>query len=130
MTYSRIVTWARGLFVCSALALTAAVPSFGPAEALPSYDGLWSVVIITRAGICDPSYRYPIRISKGNVINAGKSAVHISGRVGKNGAVVVNVSSGDKTAIGTGRLAATSGGGSWSGGNGVCSGVWQAERRG
>jgi hypothetical protein len=129
MTYSRFVTWTRGLFVCSALALTAAVPVFGPAEALPSYDGLWSVVIITRAGICDPTYRYPIRISNGNVLNAGRSAVRISGRVGKNGAVVVNVSSGDKTAIGTGRLAATTGGGSWSGGNGVCSGVWQAERR-
>jgi hypothetical protein len=49
--------------------------------------------------------------------------------VGKNGAVVVNVSTGDKVAIGTGRLAASTGGGSWSGGNGACSGVWQAERR-
>jgi hypothetical protein len=90
---------------------------------------LWSVVIITRAGICDPSYRYPVRISNGNVLNAGKSAVHITGKVGKNGAVVVNVNQGDKSAIGTGRLAATNGGGSWTGGNGVCSGVWQAERR-
>ena len=130
MTYSRILDWSRGLFVCSAIALTAAVPALAPAEAVPSYDGLWSVVIITRAGICDPSYRYPIRISNGNVLNAGKSAVRISGRVGKNGAVVVNVSQGDKSAIGTGRLAATSGGGSWTGGNGACAGVWQAERRG
>jgi hypothetical protein len=85
--------------------------------------------MITRAGICDPSYRYPVRISNGNVLNAGKSAVHISGRVGKNGAVVVNVNQGDKSAIGTGRLAATTGGGNWTGGNGACSGVWQAERR-
>ncbi len=129
MKHSGVVRWARGFSVCAALALTAAIPATGPAEAVPSYDGLWSVVIITRAGICDPSYRYPIRISNGHVINAGKSAVRISGRVGKNGAVVVNVSSGDKSAIGTGRLAATTGGGSWSGGNGVCSGVWQAERR-
>ena len=130
MAYSRILDWSRGLFVCSAIALAAAVPALAPAEAVPSYDGLWSVVIITRAGICDPSYRYPIRISNGNVLNAGKSAVRISGRVGKNGAVVVNVSQGDKSAIGTGRLAATSGGGSWTGGNGACAGVWQAERRG
>ena len=77
----------------------------GPAQALPSYDGLWSVVIITRAGICDPSYRYPIRISNGHVVNAGRSQVHITGRVGKNGAVVVNVNSEGKSAIGTGRLA-------------------------
>ena len=129
MTSSRLVNWTRSLFVCSALALTAALPAIGPAEAVPSYDGVWSVVIITRAGICDPSYRYPIRISNGNVINAGKSQVHISGRVGKNGAVVVNVSSEGKNAIGTGRLAATTGGGSWTGGNGACAGIWQAERR-
>ncbi|HEY2184169.1 MAG TPA: hypothetical protein VGH39_04175 [Xanthobacteraceae bacterium] len=129
MTYSRIVTGARSLLVGSALALAAAIPALGPAEAVPSYDGIWSVVIITRAGLCDPSYRYPIRISNGQVLNAGKSAVHISGRVGKNGVVVVSVSRGDKTAVGTGRLAATSGGGSWTGGNGICAGVWQAERR-
>ena len=116
MTYSRIATGARGLLVGSALALTAAIPALGPAEAVPSYDGLWSVVIITRAGLCDPSYRYPIRISNGHVLNAGQSSVQITGRVGKNGAVVVNVSRGDKTAIGTGRLAATSGTGSWTGG--------------
>jgi hypothetical protein len=129
MTYSRIVTGARSLLVGSALALAAAIPALGPAEAVPSYDGIWSVVIITRAGLCDPSYRYPIRISNGHVLNAGKAAVQISGRVGKNGAVVVSVSKGDKTAVGTGRLAATSGGGSWTGGNGICAGVWQAERR-
>jgi len=64
------------------------------------------------------------------VLNAGgNAAVTITGKVEKNGAVVVNVAAGDKTATGTGKLAATSGGGSWSGGNGACSGVWQAERR-
>jgi len=129
MTYSRVITRTRALLAGSAMALAAAIPVLGPAEAVPSYDGLWSVVIITRAGICDPSYRYPIRISNGHVLNAGRSQVHISGRVGKNGAVIVNVSHGDKTAFGTGRLAENTGGGSWSGGNGICSGVWQAVRR-
>jgi len=129
MTSSKIVTWTRGLFACSALAVAVAVPALGPAEAIPSYDGVWSVVIITRAGLCDPSYRYPIRISNGQVLNAGRSQVHITGRVGKNGAVVVNVNSEGKSAVGTGRLAEKTGGGSWTGGNGACSGVWQAERR-
>ena len=129
MTSPKIVTWTRSLFVCSALAVAAAVLALGPAEAVPSYDGVWSVVIITRAGLCDPSYRYPVRISNGQVLNAGKSQVHITGRVGKNGAVVVNVNSEGKNAIGTGRLAEKTGGGSWTGGNGACAGVWQAERR-
>jgi hypothetical protein len=129
MTSFKVMTWTRSLLVCSAFAAAAAVPALGPAEAIPSYDGVWSVVIITRAGLCDPSYRYPIRISNGQVLNAGRSQVHISGRVGKNGAVVVNVNSEGKSAIGTGRLAERTGGGSWTGGNGACSGVWQAERR-
>jgi len=127
MTYSRIFT--RGLLVVSTLALAAAVPALRPAEAVPSYDGVWSVVIVTQQGICDPSYRYPIRITKGNLVNAGHAQVTISGKVGKNGAVVVNVAAGDKTATGTGRLGGKVGGGSWSGGNGLCSGIWQAERR-
>jgi hypothetical protein len=96
---------------------------------MPGYDGVWSVVIITKEGICDTSYRYPIRITNGTLGNAGTATVSITGKVGKNGAVVVNVSTGDKTATGTGHLAGKSGGGSWSGGNGACSGVWQAERR-
>jgi hypothetical protein len=56
--------------------------------------------------------------------------VTISGRVGKNGTLVVSVSAGDKTATGTGKLNGRTGSGSWSGGNGACAGVWQAERRG
>ena len=129
MTYSRIFSRGRGLLVLATLAAAATLPALRSAEAVPGYDGIWSVVIITKEGICDPSYRYPIRITNGHVGNAGTATVSITGKVGKNGAVIVNVSTGDKTATGTGRLAATSGGGSWSGGNGACSGVWQAERR-
>jgi hypothetical protein len=129
MTYSRVFTRTRGLLVLAALSLAAALPALRPAEAVPSYDGIWSVVIVTNLGICDPSYRYPIRITKGTVVNAGNAAVTITGKVEKNGAVIVNVAAGDKTATGTGRLAGKTGGGSWSGGNGACSGIWQAERR-
>ena len=130
MAFSRIWARSRGLLALSALALAAALPTLRPAEAVPGYDGVWSVIIITKEGICDPSYRYPIRITNGTLGNAGTATVSISGKVGKNGAVTVNVSTGDKTATGTGRLAGTSGGGSWSGGNGACSGTWHAERRG
>jgi len=129
MTYSRIFTRPRGLLVLAALATAAALPALRSAEAVPSYDGIWSVVIVTNQGTCDPSYRYPIRSTKGSLGNAGNATVTITGKVEKNGAVIVNVAAGDKTATGTGRLAAKTGGGSWSGGNGACSGVWQAERR-
>ena len=129
MTYSRIWGRSRGILVVAAIAAAAALPTPRSAEAIPSYDGVWSVVIMTKLGICDTSYRYPIRISKGHVLNAGSANVSISGKVGKDGTLTVNVSAGDKTATGTGRLAGKSGHGSWSGGNGACSGDWVAERR-
>ena len=128
MAYSRVFT--RGV-IAAALAGAAALPTLAGAQAQPGYDGLWSVVIVTKMGQCDAAYRYPIRITNGSLVNAGSAPINISGKVGKNGAVIVNVSAGDKSAVGKGRLAATSGAGSWSGNaNGACSGVWEAERRG
>src|SRR5262249_37068078 len=58
MTYSRICTRARGLLVATALAGAAALPALRPADAGPNYDGLWSVVIVTKSGQCDAAYRY------------------------------------------------------------------------
>ena len=128
MSYSTIFACKRSWVALGAMALVAASMTLRQADAVPSYDGLWSVVIMTKAGLCEPSYRYPVRITNGHLINAGKASVQISGHVAKNGSVVVNVSSGDKTAIGTGHLAASTGAGSWTGG--ICAGTWQAERRG
>jgi hypothetical protein len=111
-----------------ALAFAGAFGAAIPATSAPSFDGLWSVVIVTDKGTCDRAYRYPIRISKGTVLNAGDDVVAISGTVGGNGSVTVTVSRGSKRAVGNGRLSGTAGAGSWSGGE--CSGYWEAERRG
>ena len=99
-----------------------------PATSAPGHDGLWSVVIVTERGTCDRAYRYPVRISRGNVLNAGDSPVTITGRVGDNGALTVTVSHGNQRATGSGRLNGANGAGTWRGGE--CSGTWQAERRG
>jgi hypothetical protein len=96
--------------------------------AQPPYDGLWSVLVMTQKGDCDPAYRYPIRISNGQLVNAGDNAFTITGKVAPTGAISVTVSAGGKSASGSGRLAAAEGGGSWTGGE--CSGSWTAERRG
>ena len=95
--------------------------------AQPPYDGLWSVLVMTQKGDCDPAYRYPIRISNGVLANAGDVAVNIAGKVMPTGAVTVMVSAAGKSANGTGRLSGNLGEGSWSGGD--CSGTWTAERR-
>jgi hypothetical protein len=96
--------------------------------AVPRYDGLWSVSILTEKGDCDRGYRYPVRISNGTLANAGDSIFTISGKVGGSGAITVMVSAGGRSATGSGRLAGNMGGGSWAGG--ACSGSWTAERRG
>jgi hypothetical protein len=127
MAKSRTFTYTRGFLTLAALVVFAGLPAPQPAEAVPNYDGLWSVVIVTEQGLCDRAYRAPIRINKGTMTNTGGGAYTITGKVGKNGAVTVMVSQGDKSATGTGRLSGKSGSGSWSGG--PCAGSWQAERR-
>ena len=96
--------------------------------AQPPYDGLWSVLVMTQKGDCDPGYRYPIRISNGQLVNAGDNAFTITGKVAQTGAITVTVSAGGKSATGSGQLAGDEGGGRWTGGS--CSGSWTAERRG
>jgi hypothetical protein len=113
------------LFTLVAASATVATTS---TYAVPAYDGLWSVSIITEKGDCDRGYRYPIRIQNGALANAGNvTAVSINGKVQPTGAITVTVSSGSKSATGSGRLSGDLGEGHWSGGE--CSGSWTAERR-
>ena len=127
MTKSQDRNFSRPAWALIAISFAGALGAAAPAAATPSYDGLWSVVIVTQKGTCDRSYRYPVRISKGAVQNDGPSLINVSGKVGGNGAVTVLVSAGDKSASGTGKLTAKAGGGKWSGGE--CAGTWEAERR-
>jgi hypothetical protein len=113
------------LFTLVAASATIATTS---TYAVPAYDGLWSVSIVTEKGDCDRGYRYPIRIQNGSLANAGSvTAITINGKVQPTGAITVIVSSGSKSATGSGRLSGDIGGGHWSGGE--CSGSWTAERR-
>jgi hypothetical protein len=121
---------AYGAFLAATAAAGIAASSMAstPGFALPRYDGLWSVSIVTKKGDCDPGYRYPVRIANGTLFNAGDSTFTVSGKVGATGAITVTVSAAGKSATGSGRLAGDAGTGSWIGGS--CSGVWTAERRG
>jgi hypothetical protein len=95
-----------------------------------AYDGLWSVLIRTQAGPCDPSYRYPARIVGGRVTQADSDfSYQISGVVVSSGAIAVTVSQGGQSATGYGRLRGSSGGGYWTASGGQCSGLWSAMRR-
>jgi hypothetical protein len=132
----RIAVALIAIFMSSPVVAQSHDPSIGsgniartatPSQSSRSYDGNWSVVIITEKGTCDRAYRYPVRITGGSVGYAGEASFNVSGRVAPNGSVTVSVSRGEKRASGSGKLSGDSSAGSWSGGE--CSGTWQAERR-
>ena len=120
---------------CALTALAILAATAAPALAAPiaagkaSFDGAWSVLIVTEKGACDRAYRYPIKISNGAVGYAGTASFNVSGSVGDNGAVTVTVSRGSQSAKGTGRMSGADGAGTWTAGSGECSGTWTAERR-
>ena len=96
------------------------------AAAGDTFDGSWRVSINSRTGACQ-SGTLPIEVRDGKVIS-GNPAVNISGQVGESGALRVVVGDGVRKANGSGKLSATGGSGTWSGGGGICSGTWVAER--
>ena len=116
--------------IASCVLMLACVAIVSPASALTLYDGDWSVVIVTRSGACDPSYRVGVQIAGGAVGSRGLAAVR--GQVTSRGSVKVTVRSGSQWAYGSGFLRKYRGSGVWTGqGNsGACGGKWLAERRG
>ena len=122
----------RSVVLAGALASAGIAASAGTAVARTSYDGSWSVLIITQSGACDPAYRYGVQISNGDLLYGGGGSVNLQGRVAHNGVVRVSVSAGDQRADGSGRLSGDRGSGLWrgQGSTGTCAGRWEAERRG
>ena len=108
-----------GAFVACAIFAASVVP------AAASFDGSWTVSIVTTKGVCDPGMALPIQISDGRVASA-ISQVGVSGRVAQGGSITVTVIQGIKRAFGIGKLADASGSGTWRGG--PCSGTWTATR--
>src|SRR5271155_1329754 len=75
-----------------------------------SFDGKWSVLIVTDAGTCDRAYRYALRIADGRV-SYDDPSFSVSGHVDARGNVSVGVSAGGQSANGSGRLTGDYGGG-------------------
>lgn len=96
-----------------------------------SFDGIWSVIVITEEGNCDRAYRYPVRVVNGQIRYEGEAGINVSGRVDGSGRLNATISRGEQSASGTGRLTQRAGSGTWSGKSktSACSGRWQAERR-
>jgi|SRR5215470_17286312 len=128
MSYSMQAICARALGV---MLVATAVSGTAPAtKAGGAYDGNWNVVIQASGGGECKSTHLPVRINNGSVAYNGYLPASVSGSVGGNGAVRVNVSGGGSRANGSGHLTANSGSGTWTGGSSSssCSGTWTASR--
>ena len=123
----------RGIVLAGFSALFLAICLFGSpvATARTPFDGAWSVLIITDRGTCDRAYRYALRIADGRVYYDDPS-FSVSGGVDGGGRVRVGVGAAGQSASGYGQLSGNYGQGSWSGrsSTSLCSGHWEAERRG
>jgi hypothetical protein len=115
----------------SVLTWSSIASAANPAPVRNIYDGDWSVLIMTKTGACDASYRYGVQIMDGNVIYNGGGPVTMQGRVTPKGAVRVILQAGSQWADGSGKLNRNQGGGSWKGQGATtaCAGTWYAERR-
>jgi hypothetical protein len=100
-------------------------------QAQASFDGSWSILIVTQAGDCDRAYRYAVQIESGRIVYDGSAGVEFTGRVDRNGRVSATLQRGEQSASGTGRLSGNRGAGTWKGRSQIsqCSGYWEAERR-
>src|SRR4051794_10619977 len=109
-----------------ALAATAALAA---PRGAATYDGKWSVEVITDKGTCDRVYRWNLGIQNGRVVDVGEVA-RPSGGVATNGRVNMRFVRSNDYASATGELSGDWGSGSWTSPTLACSGRWRAERRG
>ena len=97
------------------------------AEASPSYDGTWSVQLITQQGKCDPSYSWSVAVNDGRIENAG-FFVQTAGSIDRRGRVTLHVTHGADVVAAFGRALGQTAQGAWRSATLQCSGAWRAER--
>ncbi len=116
------------LALSAAAALATSLGTTSAAVAANSFDGAWSVLIVTDSGDCDRAYRYALHITNGK-ISYDDPSFNVSGHVDPRGHVNVTISAGGQCASGSGRLSGDSGQGHWIGRSSTssCSGHWQAD---
>jgi hypothetical protein len=118
-----------------ALGFSTAGPALSASQiagASEPHDGTWSVQMVTDSGICSARYTYAIAIEDGAVRYLpapGDSPTTVSGRVGADGAVDIDIHRSVAKVDALGRLTNGKGSGTWSLGMLGCQGRWSAQRR-
>lgn len=114
------------------LALSAALAALLASPAVAgSFDGTWSVQLVTESGLCDAQYSYTLSVQDGQVrpiTTAATNGTTVSGRVGSDGSVGLTVAAAAANGTASGRLQVRGGSGTWRVSGGLCTGRWTARR--
>jgi hypothetical protein len=124
LTYRHVAAFGLSLTVVGGAALAA--------PTAPKNNGTWSVRMVTDSGICDRSYDYAIAVQNGNVRylpTPGDSPTTVSGRIGPDGNVDLDIHRSIARVHAFGRLDEKSGSGTWRLGMLGCSGRWIASKQ-
>ena len=97
------------------------------AEPQKSFNGTWSVRLMTEAGSCNASYNTTISIQDGQV-RAQSGGASVSGGIGRDGSVALGIQQSIARGDASGRLAERSGSGTWRVSMLGCTGRWTAQR--
>lgn len=116
-------------FTVLALAAGLSLPGAAGASEPGAYNGTWAVDLVTESGLCNAHYSYSVAIREGQVqsASAASAGTRMSGRVGADGTVGLNVSNSGASGAASGRLQAQGGAGTWKVAS-LCSGRWTARR--
>src|SRR3954470_13493644 len=116
-----------------ALSTLAVVAGHGGALAQGRYDGSWAIAVATDRGPCDPVYRYYIDV-EGQIVRVrglgGPQTHSAAGLVRADGRINAVVGHANDPVRVKGRLAQTSGTGTWAAPARGCAGRWNAVKRG
>jgi len=113
------------LAVCLAALLASPVSA---AFAGASYDGQWSVQLVTEKGGCDRSLSWDVGVAANRIADSGM-LVQTSGAVDPQGRVRLLVINGSDRVSASGKLIGASGTGAWTSPTRSCSGHWRAVKR-
>jgi hypothetical protein len=131
---TRMRTSMIGNRICAvALSAAFAILSFAPSAIAASFDGTWSMLVVTTSGHCG---KIPVGlgISHGRIYSTSGSFVFhpikLTGSVSGAGHARIAAVAGPRVAKGSGRFSRSRAAGTWSGTgpSGICSGIWSATR--
>lgn len=117
--------------ICACLSLPLSAHATDAKPVLPTtYDGIYSINVITEDGPCDKAYQGSVTITDGQVTAISQPMATASGLVEDDGTISLTFRQNEQVAHVGGKIRGRHGSGAWSSPTAQCGGIWRAERQG